>query len=95
MLQNMNKNCHFFKLCKLCSQFDNLSLNILLSNLNLFIITVAILFRMDLSKLQKKLGERQQSHLLRFWGDLTEAERSALYDDLDSIDYDEMNQVSS
>jgi hypothetical protein len=49
---------------------------------------------MDLRKLQDKLRAHQQEHLLRFWEDLTAAEKTALYEDLDSIDYEEMNHVS-
>ena len=48
---------------------------------------------MDLTQLKDRLGQFGQSHLLRYWDQLNDVEKSALYHDLDAVDYEEMNMV--
>jgi hypothetical protein len=49
---------------------------------------------MDLAQLKDRLRQYGQSHLLRYWDELNDVEKSALYHDLDAVDYEEMNMVS-
>ena len=48
---------------------------------------------MDLTQLKDRLRQFGQSHLLRYWDELNDVEKSALYHDLDAVDYEEMNMV--
>jgi len=50
---------------------------------------------MDSSALRSKLEHYGQEHLLRFWDQLSEADQAILFEDLESIDLAEMNQVRS
>ena len=45
---------------------------------------------MDLQSLRKKLSAFDQAHLLDFWDELGEAERAALYKELDELDLSEV-----
>lgn len=49
--------------------------------------------RMDISGLKSRLDRHGQDHLLQYWDQLGDDEQSALYEDLDSIDYEEMSHV--
>lgn len=42
--------------------------------------------------MRDKLEKYNQSHLLRFWKDLSESQRSELYNDIVSVDLDEVNR---
>ena len=48
---------------------------------------------MDLEKLRTKLEGFGQSHLLEHWADLSATEQGSLYDDLQSIPYEEMASI--
>ena len=52
-------------------------------------------FNMDLTKLEAILRLYNQSHLLRHWDQLNQADQVTLYKDLSSINYDEMDTVRS
>ena len=51
-------------------------------------------FKMDLTKLEATLRLYDQSHLMRHWDQLNPADKVALYKDLSSINYDEMDMVT-
>ena len=51
-------------------------------------------FKMDLTKLEATLRLHDQSHLMRHWDQLNHADQVALYKDLSSISYEEMNMVT-
>ncbi len=46
--------------------------------------------RMDVTKLREKLVDFDQEHLLDFWDDLTEEEQRQLYEELDTLDLEEV-----
>ena len=48
---------------------------------------------MDFQKLEGKLKGFHQEHLLKHLEDLDENNRKSLYEDLESIPYDEMNHI--
>ena len=48
---------------------------------------------MDVEKLRTKLTGFGQSHLLDHWDDLSPSEQGSLYEDLQSIPYDEMASI--
>ena len=45
---------------------------------------------MDLASLKQKLAKHDQEHLLSFWNDLDDAQKKALYDELNELDLDEV-----
>lgn len=49
--------------------------------------------KMDISALKSKLEHYGQEHLLSFWDQLSEADQVTLVEDLESIDFAEMNHV--
>lgn len=47
---------------------------------------------MDVEALRHKLERYQQSHLLRFWDELSTDEKHELYNDISNVDLDEVNR---
>ena len=48
---------------------------------------------MDVVKLKNTLNQYGQEHLLEHWDGLSEDEKQDLYQDLNSIDYEEMTSI--
>ena len=48
---------------------------------------------MDVAGLRAKLESFDQGHLLAYWDELSATERESLYEDLQSIPYDEMQDI--
>jgi len=49
----------------------------------------------DLDSLRQRLSQYDQQHLLRFWGDLSDAQRDALAAQIESIDFEQLERLSS
>jgi UDP-N-acetylglucosamine/UDP-N-acetylgalactosamine diphosphorylase len=47
----------------------------------------------DINFLRDRLRQHGQDHLLSFWDDLTDDEKSILYQDLSSIDFDDISRI--
>ena len=47
---------------------------------------------MDLESLKSRLDAAGQGHLLQFWDTLTDSEKQSLYNELNNLDFAEINQ---